>query len=100
MQVDHELSVPAVKMMLLSCACFATVAAAQLLLADRVSSDAKLRLRAAAAATTLVFNYMVSVRHDSHLHMYARVAHTSSRLEVHAVTAASLFGAKFGMFCL
>ncbi|MEW5297622.1 MAG: hypothetical protein WDW36_000820 [Sanguina aurantia] len=59
--VDHELSVPAVSVMLLSCAAYIAVVACQLLLDEKLPQSSKLYLRGAALLGTVVFNYMVPV---------------------------------------
>ncbi|MEW5315359.1 MAG: hypothetical protein WDW38_006796 [Sanguina aurantia] len=56
--VDHELSVPAVSVMLLSCAAYIAVVACQLLLDEKLPQSSKLYLRGAALLGTVVFNYM------------------------------------------
>lgn len=58
-QVDHELSVPAVKLMLLSCAAHVGTAWCQLLLADRLSGAAKASLRWGALLCAVAFNFVV-----------------------------------------
>lgn len=56
--VDHELSVPAVKLMLLSCAAHVGTAWCQLLLADRLSGAAKASLRWGALLCAVAFNFV------------------------------------------
>lgn len=51
---------PAVSVMLLSCAAYIAVVACQLLLDEKLPQSSKLYLRGAALLGTVVFNYMVS----------------------------------------
>lgn len=62
-QVDHELSVPAVRMMLMSCAAYAGLTWCQLLLDRRLAAPRKTQARLAALLCAVAFNYVVSHRH-------------------------------------
>ncbi|PNW86191.1 hypothetical protein CHLRE_02g076500v5 [Chlamydomonas reinhardtii] len=55
--VDHELSVPAVKLMLLSCVAHVGITWSQLLLHDRLSGTAKAALRWGALLGAVAFNF-------------------------------------------
>lgn len=61
-QVDHELSVPAVKLMLLSCVAHVGITWSQLLLHDRLSGTAKAALRWGALLGAVAFNFAVRAR--------------------------------------
>ena len=63
-QVDHELSVPAVRVMLLACVCYTVVMGCQLMLDDKLSSSTKLALRCSALFGTIIFYYVVSPSHS------------------------------------
>jgi hypothetical protein len=56
--VDHELSVPAVTVMLLSCAAFTLAAGCQLVLEDRLTSELKVLAKGMSLAGAIVLDFL------------------------------------------
>mmetsp|Transcript_11940 Transcript_11940/g.25675 ORF Transcript_11940/g.25675 Transcript_11940/m.25675 type:complete len:446 (-) Transcript_11940:511-1848(-) len=78
--VDHELSVPAVRTMLLACACYTLSTGCQLLLDDKISPRAKLGLRAAALLGTILVFFLEEIKTISFLAVLLTLVSTSAAM--------------------